>query len=393
MGASSWDQAQSKHALPDEAARHYTAAIALQPGSAAAHNNFGNALSDLTKLHEAIAEYRQAIQIKPDYALAHYNLGNALYSQGKLEPAIAEYRQAIQIEPDRAEAHNNLGNALSDVKKLDEAIAEYHQAIRIKPEHVEAHNNLGAALRNQGKLIEAIAEIRKAIGIRPEYANAHYNLGLALQFQGKRKEALAAYRRAAELAPKDSAVAKDLLIRIPKTERMIALDSRLPAILKRTDRPKDTTERLAFAQMAYGRGLHAGAARLWAEALTADPKLGDDRQVQHRYNAACAAALAGCGEGKDDPAPDDGAKARLRRQAFDWLKSEISAWSKALESIPPQNRPVVRHTLDHWRQDRDLAGVRDPAALDRLPEPERADWQELWSEVEALRARAAVSAP
>ena len=145
--------------------------------------------------------------------------------------------------------------------------------------------------------------------------------------------------------------------------------------------------------MAYDRAFHSGAARLWAEALTADPKLGDDREVQHRYNAACAAALAGCGEGKDDPAPDDGAKARLRRQALDWLKDELSAWSKALESSPPQNRTVIGQTLDHWRQDRDLAGVREPAALDRLSKPERADWQKLWSEVEALRARAAVSAP
>ena len=30
----------------------------------------------------------------------------------------------------------------------------------------------------------------------------------------------------------------------------------------------------------------------FADALAADPKLADDRQAQHRYNAACAAALA-----------------------------------------------------------------------------------------------------
>ena len=113
--------------------------------------------------------------------------------------------------------------------------------------------------------------------------------------------------------------------------------------------------------MAYDRALHAGAARFWAEALAAEPKLGDDRVAQHRYNAACATALAGCGEGKDHPAPDDGAKAILRRQALDWLKAELSAWSKALESDAPQGRTVVRQTLDHWRQDRDLAGVREPA--------------------------------
>ena len=353
----------------------------------------GLALDNQGKRDEAIAEYREAVRLKPEYAEAHNNFGVTLRAQGKQDEATAEYRLAIRLKPDNAEAHNNLGVSLNDQGKLDEAIAEYREAIRLKPEYATAHNNLGTTLRAQGKLDEATAEYREAIRLKPEYATAHNNLGAALRAQGKYQETLAAYHGAAELAPEGSAVAKESLVRIRETERMIALDARLPAILKGTDHPKDTTERLAFAQMAYDRAFHSGAARLWAEALTADPKLGDDREVQHRYNAACAAALAGCGEGKDDPAPDDGAKARLRRQALDWLKDELSAWSKALESSPPQNRPVIGQTLDHWRQDRDLAGVREPAALDRLPETERADWQKLWSEVEALRARAAVSAP
>ena len=109
---------------------------------------------------------------------------------------------------------------------------------------------------------------------------------------------------------------------------MVALDARLSAIIKGDQQPKDNAERLRLAQRAYDKALHATAARLWAEALAADPKLGDDRQAQHRYNAACAAALAGSGQGKDDPKPDDAAKAKLRKQALDWLKAELSAWKR-----------------------------------------------------------------
>ena len=68
--------------------------------------------------------------------------------------------------------------------------------------------------------------------------------------------------------------------------------------------PKDNAERLALAQRAYDTKRFAVAARLWAEALDSDPKLAADRQAQHRYNAACAAALAAAGQGKDEPAPD-----------------------------------------------------------------------------------------
>ena len=114
--------------------------------------------------------------------------------------------------------------------------------------------------------------------------------------------------------------------------------------------PKDNAEGLAFAQMAYDRKRFAAAARFWAEALASDPKLGDDRQTQPRYNAACAAALAAAGQGKDEPTPDDAAKARLRQQALDWLKAELTVWTKLLESGPPQARPAIVQTLQHWKR-------------------------------------------
>ncbi|CAN5916676.1 hypothetical protein BH23PLA1_BH23PLA1_33860 [soil metagenome] len=40
--------------------------------------------------------------------------------------------------------------------------------------------------------------------------------------------------------------------------------------------------------------------------------------------------------------------------------------------------------MSHWQQDSDLAGVREPDALAALPEPERAEWQALWAEVDRL---------
>ena len=151
-------------------------------------------------------------------------------------------------------------------------------------------------------------------------------LSKAARGLGREDEAIEAERELAELTASDP--------------RFAALDARLAAMLK-GEAPKDNAERLALAQRAYDTQRYATASRLWAGALEADPKLADDRQAQHRYNAACAAALAGCGKGKDDPLPDDASKVKLRRQALDWLKAELAAWSKILESGPPQSRPVV----------------------------------------------------
>jgi hypothetical protein len=165
---------------------------------------------------------------------------------------------------------------------------------------------------------------------------------------------------------------------------MAALAERLPAILTGEDRPKDVAERLDLAQIAYNKRCYAASARFWSEALEGDPKLSDDRGAQHRYNAACSAAMAAAGQDKGDNPPDDAARSGLRRQALGWLEAELGAWSRVAESGTPQDRAKVAATLRHWRKDADLAAIRDADALAKLPEAERKDWQAFWVGCEAL---------
>src|SRR5262249_7467872 len=157
---------------------------------------------------------------------------------------------------------------------------------------------------------------------------------------------------------------------------------RFPAILKGDATPRDNAECLAFAEMASETRHYAAAVRLWAEGFRADPKFADRRRhPQRRYDAACAAALAAAGQGKGDLPRDEAAKARLRAQALEWLKAELAAWARHLDSNP-EARPVVVQALQHWKEDSDLAGVRDPRALEARPEPERNAWRALWAEVD-----------
>src|SRR5262249_12828209 len=111
---------------------------------------------------------------------------------------------------------------------------------------------------------------------------------------------------------------------------ILALDARLTAVLKGKQTPKDDAQRLQLANRAYHKALYAASAGLFAEALQAQPALAVDLRQGHRYNAACASALAGTGRGKDAPPPDDAAKSGLRKQALAWLKADLAAWSKRL---------------------------------------------------------------
>ena len=99
------------------------------------------------------------------------------------------------------------------------------------------------------------------------------------------------------------------------------------------------------------------------------------------HAAARAAALAAAGRGKDKPPPDDAAKAKLRRQALDWLTAELTALCKLLDSGPPQARPTVALALYGWQEESDLAGIRDQAALAKLPAEEQKAFTQFWADV------------
>ncbi len=182
---------------------------------------------------------------------------------------------------------------------------------------------------------------------------------------------------------------RDVFMRWKKSQE--AFDARLPEV-QRYQRITSARNLLLPAMMANLTSRHAAAAKLYADALALDPTLAEDRQVQHRYNAACAAALAGCGQGKDDPAPDIAARTKLREQARAWLQDELAAWTKLLDSSPSQ-APTIVEIFQHWKKDAVLAGVRDAKALEALPEAERTAWHTLWTGVDALLTRAKAAAP
>jgi len=200
LGTLTWNQVQVWH----DSKTLWAHALAIDPNSSVAQNDFGEALAQQGKPAEAIEHYRQALNIKPDYADAHYNLGGALAQQGKLADAIHHYQRALQITPGDADAHTNWGGALAQQGKLAEAAEHYQQALRIKPDHAAAHNNWGAALTRQGNLAEAIEHYRQAVNIKPDYADAHYNLGGALAQQGKLADAIHHYQRALQITPDDA---------------------------------------------------------------------------------------------------------------------------------------------------------------------------------------------
>jgi tetratricopeptide (TPR) repeat protein len=405
------------------AIREYRAALAIEPNDAKAHNNLGNALREANELDGAIRECRVALVIDPNLAAAHDSLGLALHAKKDLEGAISEYRAALAIAPNLAPAHDNLGTALHDKKDLQGAIREYQAALAIDPNNHRAHFNLGNALRDTKDLPGAIREFRAALAIEPNFAQAHNNLGtvlratkdvpgairefraalvnepdlvpahcnvgLALMDQGRFTDALAALKTGHKLGSQQPTWSYPSGAWVREAERLVGLDAQLSRVLSGDSQPANAAERLQLAwlcQRPY-KQLDGAAAGFYSEAFEADPKQADDLRAGHRYNAACAAARAGCGQSKDAERLDGQERVRLRRQALEWLRADLTAWGKRLEARPDSAPEAVQRTMAYWQEDSDFTGMRGEG-LAKLPAEERRAWQQLWADVEQTLRKA-----
>ncbi len=409
-------------AIHERLVRAHPDDIDLQVNLADHFNNIGTLLSQDRRLTEALTAYTQARTIRErlvrehptstDFqnALAsiHNNIGQLRSATGEPVEAIAELERSLSIQERLAREHptvieyqrhlamfyNNLGTVLRASGKPAEALAVDERSLEIRrrltrqqPETAAFASQLGGALNNlalieldAGRFAQARDRLREAIDWQARALAADPDNPTYRQFLGNHHH----NRIVAALGLNDEALAaearRDLAELAASGPGLKALEPRSVTVLGGPN-SQDNTVRLGLGQQAYDAERFASAARLWDAAMTRDPRLGEDLEAAHRYNAACAAAMAGCGQGQDDPKPDDTVRAQLRSQALGWLRADLDARSRAMEAGDPMARAAAIEALGIWQQAPHLAGVRDAAALARLPEAERADWQALWDVV------------
>jgi serine/threonine-protein kinase len=336
-------------ARPTDALPYFTAALALSGGNPGVQVYLGNALVRAGKLAEAEAAFREALRLKPDLVVAHINLGYVLNELKRPAEAEASFRRALEYDPRNALAYYNLGLALQRQHKNADAVAAYRQAVACKPDYAEAFNNLGNALTALRRFAEAETAFRQALLLRPRYARAAFNLAWLLEEQKRMDEAEVAYRQAIE------------------------------------SNPGYFEARCNLAEILARQRRHAAAARLSQEAFVRNPGRADNLATGDRYRAATAAARAGCGLGVEALA--DRERVVWRKQALSWLRADLARRVAQADSGDPRQLRDVRGNLPFWKRDDNLACVRDPQALARLPQAERLAWQRFWAEVEALLVR------
>jgi len=168
---------------------------------------------------------------------------------------------------------------------------------------------------------------------------------------------------------------------VANVERLVMLEAKLPEFLTGKSIAADSRDWQALFEVCGNQQRYVEAAKIFANAFTADAKLANDMVAHHRYHAVFAAALAAAGKGKDADKIDDIERGRLRRQAIEWLRADLAHWTKQASSDKSSDRELVLKTLRDWQRHTYLAGIRDKDVLAKLPADEREACQKLWADV------------
>jgi tetratricopeptide (TPR) repeat protein len=408
----------SDHELAIQLARTYSNLgnlLQQRNDPAAAREEFARALAIKEGLMRA---YPEVGSYQEDVALGLKLLGDVTGVEGNFEEARRLFERAIDLQEDLIQRYPHVESYASELASqctelgllllqhaprearpaLERACTNARRLLTAHPDSAQEASRLGGALNNlaildlmERRFLDARRRLVEAVRLQKQALDAKPADPVFRQFLGNHYRELARAAHALADASLEAEANAGLAELTANNPALQVLDARLDAV-KAGAAPRDHTERVELARRAYDRRLYALAARLWGEAIARDPEFAADRQAQHRYNAACAAALAAAGKDKEESTLDDGEKARLRHAAAWGLGEDLQAWAALLRSPSKGQVERVVVTLTHWQVDPDLAVIRDPAQLEALPESERRSLESLWHDVERTLARAFVMA-
>ncbi|HEV8587422.1 MAG TPA: tetratricopeptide repeat protein [Pyrinomonadaceae bacterium] len=154
----------------EESATAFRKAAALDPASAEAVNNLGEALGELKQYQPALQAFQKAVALDPKYLKARYNMGVTYDRLGQMKYAEFIYRILIRDFPDFALAYDSLAVSLSKSGRAREAVRFHEKAISIAPGDPSFYFNYSLTCLMLGDVKKAQVQQQKLRALDPAMA-------------------------------------------------------------------------------------------------------------------------------------------------------------------------------------------------------------------------------
>ncbi len=159
----------------DEAIRHYTAALEIDPRYSEYYNERGNVFLKTGRPGEAVVDYRRAIELSAPYQEVWTNLGQAYKLLGQAREAVDAYSVAIDLDPRQVLPRLGRAQAFEMLGQADAALADYTAALVLDPTSAQVWSNRAVIHYEAGRLAEAEADLDEAIRRAPDLPDLHAN--------------------------------------------------------------------------------------------------------------------------------------------------------------------------------------------------------------------------
>jgi tetratricopeptide (TPR) repeat protein len=155
----------------DKAHLAFQRAVTLNPASAEAFNNLGEALGELKEYTRAIEALNKAVALDNKLLKARYNMAVTYERMGNRKYSEFVFRNLIKNNPDYPLAYDGLAVTLSKSGRAKEAIAFHEKAIALNPKDPSYYYNLAISYLILGDTPKALEQQQKLSRIDPETAN------------------------------------------------------------------------------------------------------------------------------------------------------------------------------------------------------------------------------
>jgi len=172
-------------------------ALALDASLPEAHGYLSLFYALKREYDKSIAEGERAVALEPGGAHRHVQYGISLQTGGRPEEAIQVLQKAIRLNP-LGESSNflYLGHAYRATGRFEEAVSEYKKALQRSPDNIFAHLGLAATYSMMGREQEARSEAAEVLRLNPKFSVDSYAKRLTLKDQSTLDNFMNALRKA-----------------------------------------------------------------------------------------------------------------------------------------------------------------------------------------------------